>query len=246
MRRVLILGATSAIAEATARIYAASGNALFLVGRNEEKLTAVADDLRVRGASTVHTRVADLNDLAAHGGLLDEAERALGGLDVALVAHGTLPDQEACEASVEQAMAEIRTNALGPISLVTLLANRFEQHGRGAIGVITSVAGDRGRKSNYVYGAAKGAVSTFLEGVRHRMFRRGVSVTTIKPGFVDTPMTAAFPKGGPLWATPDRVARDIHRAIERGKPVLYTPWFWRWIMLVIRHVPGPIFNRTNL
>jgi short-subunit dehydrogenase len=245
MRRVVIFGATSAIAEATARLFAAAGDGLFLVGRSPEKLHAIANDLKVRGASAVAVRVADLNDLESHGAIVAEAEGTLGGLDTALVAHGTLPDQKACEASFELATQEFLTNALSAMSLATIVANRFEQQGSGAIAVITSVAGDRGRKSNYVYGAAKGAVSIFLEGLRHRLHGKGVSVTTIKPGFVDTPMTAHFPKG-PLWASPTRVAHDSFKAICRGKSVVYSPWFWRWIMLVIRHVPGPIFNRTNL
>jgi decaprenylphospho-beta-D-erythro-pentofuranosid-2-ulose 2-reductase len=153
-----------------------------------------------------------------------------------LIAHGTLPDQGACQASFDTARREFEVNALSVLSLLTLAANRFEQQRSGTIAVISSVAGERGRQSNYLYGAAKGAVSLFLQGLRNRLSKSGVQVVTILPGFVDTPMTADFPKG-PLWAQPDAVARDIVRAIEGGRDVLYTPWFWRWIMLIIRTIP---------
>jgi short-subunit dehydrogenase len=129
---------------------------------------------------------------------------------------------------------------------VLRLAHTFELRDGGTIAVITSVAGVRGRASNFVYGSAKALVSTLLAGLRHRLAATGVRVIDIRPGFVDTPMTAGFRKGGPLWATPDRVARDIVAAVERGAGVVYTPWFWRWIMLVIRHVPESIFVRTKL
>ena len=169
----------------------------------------------------------------------------MGGIDVALIAHGSLPDQAACAASVALTRRELEVNLLSVIDLLTLLAGRMESAGGGTLAVIGSVAGDRGRQSNYVYGTAKGALAIFLQGLAHRLAPTKVRVLTIKPGFVDTPMTAAFAKG-PLWASPERVARDIERAIARGTRVLYTPWFWRWIMLVIRLVPTALFHRTKL
>ncbi len=245
MRRILIVGATSAIAEATARLFAADGNRLCLAGRKVPRLTAIAEDLRIRGATQVETVALDANDFSQHEPVLSQVVQAMGGLDAVLIAHGTLPDQQACQASVDATLEAFTTNALSVIALLTLVANRFEQQGSGTIAVISSVAGDRGRQSNYVYGAAKGAVSTFTQGLRNRLARAGVMVVTIKPGFVDTPMTAAFKKGA-LWATPEAVARRIHRAMAKGEDVVYTPWFWRWIMAIIKVVPESIFKRTRL
>lgn len=177
---------------------------------------------------------------------MTEAQRALGGLDVLLVAHGSLPDQKACERSVHVTLDELHTNALSVISLVTLAANLFQTAGHGTIAVISSVAGDRGRQSNYIYGTAKGMVSLFLEGLRNRLSRSGVRVVTIKPGFVDTPMTAHLEKKGPLWAQPQAIARGIARAVNGQRDVVYLPGIWRWIMLIIRHIPEPIFKRMSL
>ena len=245
MRRVLILGGTSAIAEATAREFARRGDALFLAARSAERLTAITDDLKIRGATIAQSATADLGDIATHEPLIRHASETLGGLDTVLIAYGTLSNQRACEASVALALQELQTNAISVMSLCTLLANQFEAQGRGVIGVISSVAGDRGRQSNYVYGSAKAAVSAFTSGLRQRLYRKGVFVVTIKPGFVDTPMTAAFKKG-PLWASADTVGRQIAKALIRGTPVLYTPGFWRLIMFVIRSVPEFIFRRLAL
>lgn len=244
-KRILIVGATSAIAEAVARRYAAEGASLFLAARNTARAAAIADDLRVRGAAAVWVEGYDATAPEAAERLVTAAWDGLGGIDVVLIAHGSLPDQQACAASVALTRRELEVNALGAIDLLTLLANRMESAGAGTLAVIGSVAGDRGRQSNYVYGAAKGCLDIFLQGLAHRLAPKGVRVLIIKPGFVDTPMTAAFPKG-PLWASPEAVARSIHRAIGRGRPVLYTPWFWRWIMLVIRLVPTAVFHRTRL
>ncbi len=246
MRRILIVGATSAIAEAVAREFAARGDSLFLVGRRAEALSAIAADLKLRGSPNAQVLVQDANDLSAHAAMLDAADAAMGGLDTALIAHGTLSDQVACAASVEHTMAELQTNALSHIALCTLLANRLEAQGRGTIAVISSVAGDRGRQSNYVYGAAKAAVTAFTSGLRQRLHKKGVAVVTIKPGFVDTPMTAAFDKKGPLWATPAQVGKSIAHGIIAGSPVVYTPWFWWWIMQIIKNVPERIFRKLSL
>jgi short-subunit dehydrogenase len=245
MRRVLIIGATSAIAEATARLLAEEGAAFYLVARNQERLQSVADDLCVRSANRVDTAVLEVTDYSAHAGIVEQAAATLGEIDIALIAHGTLPDQQACEASAEETRRQIEVNALSVISLLTELANRCAQQGHGTIAVISSVAGDRGRQSNYVYGCAKAAVSTFLQGLRNRLHGSGVHVMTVKPGFVDTPMTREFRKGA-LWASPERIARGIVRGIERRKDVVYLPGFWRFVMRIIREIPEPVFKRLSL
>ena len=242
---MLIVGATSAIAAETARAYAASGARLFLTGRNPDRLAAVADDLRVRGASRVETAHLDLNELSRHQEIVDAAFAAFGGLDVALIAHGTLPDQSRCQDSVSETLAALAVNFTSTIALLTLVAGRFEAQGQGCIAVITSVAGDRGRQSNYVYGAAKGGVDVFLQGLRNRLHRSGVAVVTLKPGFVDTPMTAEIPKNL-LFASPRRVGRAIHRAVEARRDVVYIPWFWRPIMFLITSLPEAVFKRLRL
>jgi len=246
LNKILIVGATSAIAQATARLYASGGAAFFLVARNAQRLQAVTDDLKTRGAESVHSQALDVLDYARHESLLDEAAQCLGGVDLMLVAHGTLPDQSVCEASSETAKREFEVNALSVLSLLTHAANFFEPRGQGSIAVISSVAGDRGRPSNYLYGAAKGTVTLFLQGLRSRLHRSGVHVMTIKPGFVDTPMTRKFDKGGPLWVQPEKVAIDIKRALEKKRDLVYTPWFWRWIMLLIRAIPEPVFKTMKL
>ncbi len=245
LERVVIFGATSAIAQAVSRRLATRGARLHLVGRDPDKLEAVRADLVARGAANVTTASADLDDVARHRAHLDEAEAALGGLDAALIAQGTLSDQSACEADFERTTAEWRTNFVAPASLAAELANRLEARGAGTIAVIGSVSGDRGRKTNYVYGTAKGALATFLQGLRGRLHDKGVAVVTVKPGFVDTPMTASFRKGL-LWATPDQVAAGIVRAMERGTPEVYLPWFWWPIMFILRHVPERIFVKLKI
>ena len=245
MSRILLIGATSAIAQACARHWALAGHSLYLLARDAESLQALAADLRLRGAASVQGAQFDANDLGRHPALIDQAIATLGGLDIALIAHGTLGDQRACQADFPTALHEINTNAISVLSLLTHLANRFEALGQGTLAVISSVAGDRGRRSNYVYGAAKGMVSLFTQGLRQRLHKAGVRVLTIKPGFVDTPMTAAFRKG-PLWATPDYVARKIDQAIHRQRNILYVPAFWALVMALIKAIPEAIFKRMSL
>lgn len=249
MTRILIVGATSAIAAACARHWATRGASFFLVARNRSKLDAVAADLRARGAACVDCATLDANDLDGHPRVLDAAFAEWGegvGVDTVLIAHGTLPEQSRVEGDAHLALAEFATNATSVIALLTALANRMEARGAGAIGVITSVAGDRGRPSNYVYGAAKAAVSTFCEGLRARLFRAGVSLTDIRPGFVASPMTQGLPLPQALVARPEAIAPRIVSAIERGRDVVYAPAFWRWVMLAVRHVPGFVFKRLKL
>lgn len=243
--RVLIVGASSAIASAVARRYAERGARLLLLGRRLQALEDQAADLRVRGAGEVACATFEALAVESHADLLALAWDRWQGLDIALVAHGVLPDQAAAQDSAAAALDSFDTNARSVISVLTVLANRFEAQGSGVIGVISSPAGDRGRASNYVYGAAKAAVSNFCSGLRHRLWRRGVRVVTVLPGFVDTPMTAGLAKG-PLWAQPERVAADIERALDRRNGVLYTPWFWRWIMAIVMHLPQALFLRSKL
>jgi len=244
-QRVLALGATSAIAQATLRLMAEKGASFFLAGRNAQKLAAVRDDLLTRGAGAVTAFVADLDDTAAHPAMLAYAVSVLSGIDVAFIAHGVLGDQNEAEKSYAVAEAVLRTNFLSAVSLVTWLANYCEAERRGTIAVVSSVAGDRARKSNYVYGASKGGLNIFLDGVRNRIDRAGVQVLTIKPGFVATPMTAHLKKNA-LFAEPTKVGQDIVRAIEKRKDVVYTPPFWAIIMLLVRSVPRRLFKRMNL
>lgn len=244
--RVAIFGATSAIAEACARAWAMRGARLFLAGRRGDALRAMARDLKIRGAQSVATWAGDLADPAAHPALLAEMDRALGTPDVALLAWGTLTDQARAEAEPAYATAEIATNLGAPAALLLALAPRFAAKRSGVIACITSVAGERGRQSNFVYGAAKGGLQRLLEGLRHRLHREGVTVLDIRPGFVKTPMTAHLPQEGPLWAEPEQVAGTILRAVEKRRAVLHTPWFWRWILLVVRLLPRPLFHRTRL
>jgi short-subunit dehydrogenase len=216
-----------------------------LVARNPRKLSTVAQDLVIRGAGAVDTWVLDLDDTAAHEGMLAAAVERMGGIDLALIAHGVLGDQAAAEADFETAAAILHTNFISAVSLCTWLANYFESRGRGTLAVISSVAGDRGRKSNYLYGASKGALNVFLDGLRNRVDREGVQVLTIKPGFVATPMTAHVQQNA-LFASPDRIAKGILRAVKRRKDVVYLPWDWGGIMLVIRLIPGAVFKKMNL
>lgn len=245
MKHILIIGATSAIAEACARQWAQQGHKLFLAARNAAQLTSIEADLRTRGANSVSHAVFDALDEAAHAPLLAQATQAMGGLDTVLIAHGTLSDQARAQTDLAYARREIETNGLSVVQLMGLAAEQLAPQGHGCIAVISSVAGDRGRQSNYVYGSAKALVSAFASGLRQRLTPLGVNVLTIKPGFVDTPMTAAFKKGA-LWAQPEKVARDITRAVERGQGVLYTPWFWWGIMAIIRTVPEAIFRKLKL
>jgi decaprenylphospho-beta-D-erythro-pentofuranosid-2-ulose 2-reductase len=225
------------------RRYAARGASLVLTGRNPARLAAVGDDLRVRGAGSIETEVLDLLDRERHRAVVKRA--FAGPLDVALLAHGDLPDQQRCQSEPGEAAGALELNLVATVELLTLLAREFETQGSGTIAVITSVAGDRGRQSNYVYGAAKAGVSVFLQGLRQRLHAMGVRVVTLKPGFVDTPMTAHLPRN-PLASSPQRAARAIYHAIESRRDVAYIPWFWRPVMALIRAIPEPLFKKLRL
>lgn len=246
LEKVVVFGATSGIAQAVVRRLAGQGAELVLVARNPEKLAAVAADARVRGAKAVTIEVLDLDQVAAHAALLDRAFAALGRVDLVLLAHGVLAESDACEASPELTARVLATDFTAPALLSQAVALRLAgTQGSGTVAVIGSVAGDRGRQSNYAYGAAKGGLAVFLSGLRNRMFPRGVHVLTVKPGFVDTPMTAGVPRNA-LFATSDKVASDILRAAARGKDEIYTPSFWWLIMAVVRAIPEGIFKKMRM
>ena len=244
-KKILVLGATSGIAEATCRIWASEGASLFLVARNGEKLAAVAADLKTRGAAFVETAIADLDDTAQHAPLLTHAINSLAGMDVAYLAHGILGDQAKGEKEFNEAAQILHTNFVSVVSLLTWLANYCVQRKSGVLAVISSVAGDRGRKSNYLYGASKAGLTAFLDGLRNRVDREGVTVLNIKPGPVKTGMTAHM-KGAEKMADVNAVAKTIVSAIDAKKDVLYVPFQWGPIMFVIRHIPERIFKKLNL
>ncbi len=245
MKNILIVGATSAIAKAYAKMNAKQENTFYLLARNAEQLALVQQDLQVRGANAVHSDVFDAENPETLSEVIDKAFDTLSTIDVALVAHGSLPNQEKCETDTDTLIKELNINATSTIVILSRIAARMELAQKGTIAAITSVAGDRGRQSNYVYGASKRMVSTFLQGLRNRLYKSNVQVLDIKPGFVDTPMTKEFDKSA-LWAPANKVAKDIDNAINRRSQVLYTPFFWRYIMLVIKSIPESIFKKMSL
>ncbi len=245
IRKALIFGATSAIATAFCRRLAERGASLHLIGRDNDALRSLASDLHLRGAKIVSISVADLCETKRHRQLVAEGWAQLGGPDLALLAYGTLGSQPACEADWEQQRKEIETNLVSPLSLLTHLANRFEDQGSGCLAAISSVAGDRGRAANYVYGAAKAGLSCYLEGLRHRLAAAGVRVVDLRPGWVDTPMTVEFEKGL-LWSSPECVARAMHRVLMHRSGTVYLPAYWRPIMAFIRMLPDALIRRLGV
>ena len=242
---MLILGATSAIASALAREFAAHKFDLVLGGRDREELGALASDLGLRYGVRAGVLPFDALDTQTHASILptflSEAGNALEG---AVVCIGYLGDQAKGQCDWEEARRILETNFTGCVSALDILANHFELRRKGVICAISSVAGDRGRQSNYLYGAAKAGLSTFLQGLRNRLFHANVKVITVKPGFVNTHMTYERP-GLFLVASPESVAKGIFQAIVKGKEVVYLPWFWHPIMLIVRSVPEAIFKRLR-
>jgi short-subunit dehydrogenase len=238
MKRVLILGATSAIAARVADIHAGRGDRLHLVGRQADKLEKVAAQLT---GTTVTTATADFGELDGNLAVVRSSIEALGGLDAVLIAHGDLGDQLASERDFAAAESILRTNFVSVVSLLIPLANHLEATKAGSLGVITSVAGDRGRPRNYTYGAAKGALNVYLQGLRTRLYASGVSVTTLKLGPVDTPMTKGHKKHA-LFGKPAAVAASIVAAMDAGVPEAYVPSFWRAIMPVVKNTPERVFQ----
>jgi short-subunit dehydrogenase len=239
--RVAIFGATSAIAAEIGRVYAGRGARLFLAGRDPAKLRAVVG---ARGDAVAGFREVDLTVPGAAADVVAAAVETLGGLDVAVIAHGWLGDQLASERDAAEAERVIAANFTSAVALLVPLGNHFEAAGGGHIAVLSSVAGDRGRPRNYTYGAAKAALNVYLQGLRTRLWRRGVGVHALKLGPVDTPMTATHTKNA-LFARADTVAAAIVGAIDAGRAEAYVPWFWRYIMAVVRNMPEAALQRVG-
>lgn len=242
---ILIIGATSAIAKATARCYAERGANFMLIARNRQALDDLSHDLVARGAEAACYYQADFSG-DSYLPVISEALCGLCHIDLVLVAHGVLGEQSLYQNDVDAFNRMLYTNSISTLSMLTVIANHMEEQGHGTIAYISSVAGDRGRASNYAYGASKAIINTFLQGMRARLSRVGVNVLTIKPGFVDTPMTADIEKKGFLWAQPEDIAKGIERAVNKRKAVVYLPWFWRIIMRIIMTIPDRIFNKLNI
>lgn len=238
-RNVLIFGANSAIAAEVARNYGTRGDRLFLVGRNPESLKSLVTEL---GESVVGHITADLDDLESCAGHVQAAIDGLGTLDIALVAHGLLGDQIRSEQDLEHAQQLLQTNLLSAIAILIPLANYFEEQKRGHLGVITSVAGERGRPHNYTYGAAKGGLTRYLQGIRSRLYRTDAWVHNIKLGPVDTPMTVHHEKNA-LFGEKTKVAAGIVKTLSGHRHVTYLPPVWRYVMMIVRCLPEPIFQQ---
>jgi len=242
---VLILGASSSIARATASVLASKGHPLYLAGRDLNDLARLASDLKIRHGITVQFGFFDAEDYGSHDKFLRDVVQQMGGLEGVIVALGYLGDQKVAVRDFKEGELIIRRNFTGVCSILSLCANYLESQKRGFIIGISSVAGDRGRQSNYFYGAAKGGVSLYLQGLRNRLFPAGVRVITIKPGFVDTAMTFGMP-GLFLVVSPQYAGERIARSLRRSRDIVYVPWFWRYIMWIIRMIPEPVFKRLKL
>jgi short-subunit dehydrogenase len=245
-KAILILGATSGIARAVAEQLAQRRHPLILAGRDVDELEKTAADLRLRHEVKAEVHRFEALEFAGHGAFFEGCVRACDGpLHGVILCHGALVPQAVAQQDFDAARRMIDVNYTSAVSILNLAANYLESEKAGFICAVSSVAGDRGRQSNYLYGSTKAALNIYLEGLRVRLAKVGVPVTTVKPGFVDTRMTRGQP-GMFLVATPERVARDICRAIRRRRDVLYTPWFWRGIMTIICSIPAFVFKRMKL
>lgn len=243
MKKIVVIGATSGIAQAICRQYAEQKNELFLIARNRDHLESLSKDIAIRSGRPCGFALFDAKENQKIEHCLESALAMLSEIDVLVIAHGTLPSQEKCRDNLSEALLEFQINATSYIGLMTLFGNYFRKEKKGSMVVFSSCAGDRGRKSNYLYGATKAAISTFSSGLRASLHSDGVHVMTVKPGFVDTPMTADFKKNF-LWASPDKVASAVIKAVECKKSVLYVPRFWSYIMLIIKHLPEFLMRKV--
>lgn len=243
-QRIIIIGASSAIAEHCARLWAQQPVDFVLVGRDRERVDRVAADLRVRSPqSSAQYVVIDFTDAAAIAALAVQTA-AEGKIDIVLIAHGNLPVQSDCEQDLLKSQQALEINGVSPVLFAEAFAAQLQKAGRGTLAMIGSVAGDRGRKTNYVYGAAKGLIERYAQGLQHRFAGTPVKIVLIKPGPTATPMTAHLPPRG--LASPEAVAQAIVAAIDKGCPVVYAPARWALIMVIIRHLPRFVFNRLNI
>lgn len=239
----LILGGSSAMARALARKVAEAGAAVYVAGRDAGDLDAIAADCRLRGAADAEALAFDARDLGGYAAIRDRLEAGVGPLNIAVFV-GSMPPQEEIDADPALIEGVVADSFTGPATLLSLLAPLIEARGGTVVGV-GSVAGDRGRIGNYVYGAAKAGFHTYMSGLRNRLTRAGAHAVTVKPGFVDTAMTWGLP-GMFLVAPPEKVADDILKAVRKRRDVIYTPFFWRYIMLIIRHIPERIFKKMSI
>ncbi len=245
-RRIIVFGATSGIAEHCMRLWLHETAELLLVGRNEVKLQSLASDLKVRSpASLITTACIDFLDPQAFVDVV-EGFAAGEGIDLALIAHGSLPDQEICQKDLDALATAHQLNCLSPILCAEALAAAMERARRGCLAIIGSVAGDRGRRSNYAYGSAKGALERYAQGLQHRFAGSDIKVCLIKPGPTATAMTDHLGGGGLPLAPVEDVATVIVAGVEKRKAVIYAPRRWALIMLVIRHLPRFVFNRLDI
>lgn len=245
--RVIILGALSAIATAAARVYAREGAALVLVARNEERLNALASDLYARGAQNVAVVAMDLEAEASHAtDYLQGWATHMGGVDHVHVVYGYLGSQPEASANTAELSRIMTSNFTSAIHWCEAAANILRQQKYGSLVAVSSVAGDRGRQSNYAYGAAKGGLALYVQGIAHSLAGTGARAVAVKPGFVDTPMTDGLKKGGPMWASADQIGAALRRAADKGGPIQYAPGKWRIVMGIIRAVPAFVFHKTKL
>ncbi len=248
-RHVVILGAASRIAEETARLLATQGATLTLVGRDAVKLEPIAQDLKLRGAKAVEVAAIDLVAEEDPGARLGDMAEKMSGFDSLLVFHGTLGDQDKAQDDLSEAERILHTNYTSAVRWITPAVEMLEasDHPAPVVVAVSSVAGDRGRRSNYVYGSAKAGLSVFMQGLAHRLADgKKTRAVLMKLGFVKTAMTAHLNPSGPLWAEPEAVAKAIVKSMEKGGPIVYAPWFWRFVMLAIRVTPAFVFNKVNL
>lgn len=241
-KHLVLFGASSAVAMAVARIYAKEGASFTLIGRQHEKLESCQKDLLVRGASQAKICLADFSDPKLDESLIKQIEFPV---HILIVAHGVLGEQNQLLSDTASRMRLTQINFISVVEILSRLIEPFSRQGFGTIAVVSSVAGDRGRQSNFYYGASKAALTAFCSGLRSALFKKGVHVMTVLPGFIASPMTAHLPQG-PLFVSPQKIAKDIVRGIERRRNVLYTPFFWRYIMLIIKLIPEAIFKRLSL
>ena len=249
MKNIIIIGATSAISQAVAKQLLTEDVCFHLVARNKDKLDIVANDLVARGCSNTICYYLDFNELSEHKQIVEKISKNVNVIDILFVCYGVMYSQQDCEVDVIKAVEQVHSNYTTTVSLLVLFSQLMskqstEQDNR-TIAVVSSVAGDRGRKSNYIYGSAKAGLTTFLEGLRYKLYDKGINVLTIKPGFVDSPMTADIDKGA-LWASTDQVAKYIVKGIEKKKSVIYVPPFWFFIMTIIKMIPAFIFRKLNI
>jgi decaprenylphospho-beta-D-erythro-pentofuranosid-2-ulose 2-reductase len=242
--KIVVVGATSGIAEQCCRLWAVEGAELVLMARDAAKAERIAADLRVRGARSVALATAEFFDPAAIKAFAD-ATVADGPVDIVLIAHGWMPlDQHKLDLATVQEVLEV--NAISPVLFAEAFAGPLVQAGRGTIAIIGSVAGDVTRRANYIYGASKALLTRYAQGLDHRLHKSGVKVVLIKPGPTDTPMTTHMKEAGQRMATAEDVARTTVEAIRRGRSVVYAPRLWQLIMLIVRHIPRPILNRLPI